>query len=116
VEFHLGKSFPPVGFIVSNLETDSRAVVRFYNQRGTAEQWGKEGKQADFAATPGEDRRQVGQARAVLLAPAGGESFDAAAFRGDGAAGRLAPAAGGIAGASEAGKLGERRDRGRRGV
>jgi hypothetical protein len=29
-----------------NLETDSRAVVRYYNKRGTAEQWIKEGKQA----------------------------------------------------------------------
>ncbi len=46
VEFHLGELFPRVGFIVTNLETDSRAVVRFYNQRGTAEQWIKEGKQA----------------------------------------------------------------------
>jgi hypothetical protein len=27
-----------VGFIVTNLEADSRAVVRFYNKRGTAEQ------------------------------------------------------------------------------
>jgi hypothetical protein len=35
-----------VGFIVTNLETDSRAVVRFYNKRGTAERWIKEGKQA----------------------------------------------------------------------
>jgi DDE family transposase len=35
-----------VGFIVTNLETPSRAVVRFYNKRGTAEQWIKEGKQA----------------------------------------------------------------------
>jgi len=31
---------------VTNLETPSRAVVRFYNKRGTAEQWIKEGKQA----------------------------------------------------------------------
>jgi hypothetical protein len=31
---------------VTNLETDRRAVVRFYNKRGTAEQWIKEGKQA----------------------------------------------------------------------
>ena len=46
VEFHLGELFPRVGFIVTNLETDSRAVVRFYNKRGTAEQWVKEGKQA----------------------------------------------------------------------
>jgi hypothetical protein len=28
------------------LETPSRAVVRFYNNRRTAEQWIKEGKQA----------------------------------------------------------------------
>jgi len=45
VEFHFGELFPRVGFIVTNLETDSRAVVRFY-KRGTAEQWIKEGKQA----------------------------------------------------------------------
>ena len=46
VEFHFGELFPRVGFIVTNLEADSRAVVRFYNKRGTAEQWIKEGKQA----------------------------------------------------------------------
>ncbi len=46
VEFHFGELFPRVGFIVTNLETDSRAVVRFYKKRGTAEQWIKEGKQA----------------------------------------------------------------------
>ena len=46
VELHAGELFPRVGFIVTNLETDSRAVVRFYNRRGTAEQWIKEGKQA----------------------------------------------------------------------
>jgi hypothetical protein len=46
VEFHAGELFPRVGFIVTNLETPSRAVVRFYNRRGTAEQWIKEGKQA----------------------------------------------------------------------
>jgi hypothetical protein len=46
VEFHFGELFPRVGFIVTNLETDNRAVVRFYNKRGTAEQWIKEGKQA----------------------------------------------------------------------
>jgi hypothetical protein len=46
IEFHFGELFPRVGFIVTNLETDSRAVVRFYNKRGTAEQWIKEGKQA----------------------------------------------------------------------
>ena len=46
VEFRFGELFPRVRFIVTNLETDSRAVVRFYNNRGTAEQWIKEGKQA----------------------------------------------------------------------
>jgi len=46
VEFHFGELFPRVGFIVTNLEMDSRVVVRFYNKRGTAEQWIKEGKQA----------------------------------------------------------------------
>ena len=46
VEFHFGELFPRVGLIVTNLETDSRAVVRFYNKRGTAEQWIKESKQA----------------------------------------------------------------------
>jgi hypothetical protein len=46
IEFHFGELFPRIGFIVTNLETDSRAVVRFYNKRGTAEQWIKEGKQA----------------------------------------------------------------------
>ena len=46
VEFHFGELFPRLGFIVTNLESDSRAVVRFYNKRGPAEQWIKEGKQA----------------------------------------------------------------------
>jgi hypothetical protein len=46
VEFHVGELFPRVGFIVTNLSLPSRAVVRFYNKRGTAEQWIKEGKQA----------------------------------------------------------------------
>jgi len=46
VEHHAGELFPRVGFIVTNLSLPSRAVVRFYNKRGTAEQWIKEGKQA----------------------------------------------------------------------
>jgi hypothetical protein len=45
VEHHAGELFPRIGFIVTNLETPSRAVVRFYNKRGTAKQWIKEGKQ-----------------------------------------------------------------------
>ena len=46
VEFHFGELFPRVAFIVTNLSLPSRAVVRFYNKRGTAEQWIKEGKRA----------------------------------------------------------------------
>jgi hypothetical protein len=46
VEFHLGELCPRLGFIVTNLETDRRAVVRFYFKRGTSEQWIKEGKHA----------------------------------------------------------------------
>jgi hypothetical protein len=45
VEFHCGELFPRVGFIMTNLALDNRAVVRFYNKRGTAEHWIKEGKQ-----------------------------------------------------------------------
>src|SRR5574337_362462 len=46
VEHHLGELFPRVGVIVTTLTGPNRAVVRFYNQRGTAEQWIKEGKEA----------------------------------------------------------------------
>ncbi len=46
VEFHFGQLFSRVGFIVTNLEPDSRAVVGFFNKRGTAEEWIKKGKQA----------------------------------------------------------------------
>ena len=46
VEHHVGELYPRVGFIVTNLTLPSRAVVRFYNKRGTTEQWIKEGKQA----------------------------------------------------------------------
>jgi Transposase DDE domain group 1 len=46
IEHHLGELFPRVGFIVTTVTGTNRAVVRFYNQRGTAEQWIKEGKEA----------------------------------------------------------------------
>ena len=46
VEWHQGELFPRVGFIVTNLEGGAKVVVDFYNQRGTAEQWIKEGKYA----------------------------------------------------------------------
>ena len=38
--------YPRVGFIVSNLARSAEGIVAFYNQRGTAEQWIKEGKGA----------------------------------------------------------------------
>ena len=46
VEWHPGELFPRVGFIVTNLLRRSKNVVAFYNQRGTAEQHIKEGKNA----------------------------------------------------------------------
>jgi len=46
VEWHQGELFARVGFIVTNLTWRSKRVVRFYNGRGTAEQWIKEGKNA----------------------------------------------------------------------
>ena len=46
IEWHAGELFPRVGFIVTNLSWRSKNVVKFYNGRGTAEQWIKEGKNA----------------------------------------------------------------------
>ena len=46
IEWHAGELFPRVGFIVTNLNQRSKNVVKFYNGRGTAEQWIKEGKNA----------------------------------------------------------------------
>ena len=45
VEWHRGELYPRVGFIVTNLARPAERVVA-YNQRGTAEQWIKEGKGA----------------------------------------------------------------------
>lgn len=45
-EVHSAELFPRGGFIATNLGTGSRAVVRFFNKRGTAEQWIGEGKPA----------------------------------------------------------------------
>ena len=46
VEWHPNELYPRVGFIVTNLVRSAERVVAFYNQRGTAEQWIKEGKGA----------------------------------------------------------------------
>jgi hypothetical protein len=44
VEWHPGELYPRVGFILTNLAAER--VRTFYNQRGIAEQWIKEGKGA----------------------------------------------------------------------
>src|ERR671932_2511661 len=46
VEWHQGELYPRVGFLVTNPTRPAERVSRFYNGRGTAEQWIKEGKQA----------------------------------------------------------------------
>jgi hypothetical protein len=46
VEWPPGELYPRVGFIVTNMTRPAERVVAFYNQRGTAEQWIKEGKNA----------------------------------------------------------------------
>ena len=46
VEWHNGELFPRIGFIITNMTGRPNKVVRFYNRRGTAEQWIKEGKNA----------------------------------------------------------------------
>jgi hypothetical protein len=46
IAWHAGELFSLVGFIVTNLKWRAKKVVRFYNARGTTEQWIKEGKNA----------------------------------------------------------------------
>ena len=41
-----GRVYPRVGFIVTNLARSAEGIVAFYNQRGTCEQYIKEGKGA----------------------------------------------------------------------
>jgi hypothetical protein len=46
VEWHPGELVPRVGFILTNLSRSAERVTWFYNQRGKAEQYIKEGKNA----------------------------------------------------------------------
>jgi hypothetical protein len=46
VEWHRGELYPRVGFLVTNLKRPAERVSKFYNGRGTAEQWIREGKLA----------------------------------------------------------------------
>jgi len=46
IEWHQDELFPRVGFIITNLTWSAKRIVKFYNQRGTCEQFIKEGKYA----------------------------------------------------------------------
>ncbi len=46
VEWHPGELFLRVGFVVTDLSRPAERVMAYYNQRGTAEQYIKEGKNA----------------------------------------------------------------------
>ena len=46
IEWHPSELFPRVGFIVTNLPMEPDKVPRYYNRRGTAKQYIKEGKYA----------------------------------------------------------------------
>jgi Transposase DDE domain group 1 len=46
VEWHQSELYPRVGFIVTNMTRPAWRVSKFYNGRGTAEQWIREGKYA----------------------------------------------------------------------
>jgi len=49
IEWRQRELFPRVGFIVPNLNERAKNVVKFDNDRGTAEQWIKEGKNGGCA-------------------------------------------------------------------
>jgi hypothetical protein len=51
---------------VTNLETPSRVAMRFYNKRGAAEQWIKEGKQAVKMTRLSRHRFRSNQVRLAL--------------------------------------------------
>jgi len=46
IEHHQEELFPRIGYIVTSLKWPNKKVVKFYNKRGTCEQWIKEGKYA----------------------------------------------------------------------
>ena len=46
IEQYPNELFPRIGFIVTSLKWRDKKVVKFYNKRGTCEQWIKEGKYA----------------------------------------------------------------------
>ena len=67
VEHHPGELFARPGFLVTNMTLPSRSLVRFYNKRGTAEQWIKEGKQATHWTRLSCHRFRANEVRLQLL-------------------------------------------------
>jgi hypothetical protein len=63
VEWHPGELYSRVGFVVTNLARPAERVVAFYNHRGTAEQWIKEGKGAIKRSNDGVD----GPGRGIIV-------------------------------------------------
>ena len=55
-----------MGFIVTTLTGTHRAIVRFYSQRGTAEQWIKEGKTATHWTRLSCHRFRANEVRLIL--------------------------------------------------
>ena len=70
IEWHAGELFPRVGFVVTNLRCSPKRVIKFYNGRGTAEQWIKEGKNALKWTRLSCRRFRDNQTRLQLFAPA----------------------------------------------
>ena len=79
-EHHQGELFPRSGFIVTSMSLPSRSVVRFYNKRGTAEQWIKEGKQATHWTRLSRHRFRANEVRLQLSVLA----YNLGNLRGDG--------------------------------
>ena len=73
VEHHPGELFARPGFLVTNMTLPSRSLVRFYNKRGTAEQWikaGQAGDSLDAAVVPSlPSKRSAASAQRALLQP-----------------------------------------------
>ncbi|OQA67648.1 MAG: Transposase DDE domain protein [Candidatus Diapherotrites archaeon ADurb.Bin253] len=44
IKHHQGELFPRIGYKVTSMKGNKKSVVKFYNRRGTCEQWIKEGK------------------------------------------------------------------------
>jgi hypothetical protein len=76
IEWHLSESFHKIGFIVTNLPMEPDWIVRFYNQRGRAEQHIKEGKYVFRCTRPSCRRLRDNEVRFKLQALA----YDLATF------------------------------------